>query len=430
MTKPLKIAIAGLGTVGVGVVKLLQQEGDLLAARCGRPLELIAVSARSKDKNRGVDLACAAWVEDAKALADTDADLIIELIGGSEGPAKALVEAALAKGKSVITANKALIAHHGAQLAALAEEHDAQLRFDAAVAGGIPIIDVMQHGVSANRFARVAGILNGTANYILTTMQKDGRDFDAVLKEAQELGYAEADPSFDVDGIDTAHKLAILTSLAYGTQPSLEHVSIEGIRSITARDMHYARELGYRIKLLGLSEQTEFGIMQRVHPCMMPADAPIARIDGAFNAVQLEGHAVGRVLLEGQGAGEGPTASSVVSDILQFARGEPLPAFTLPAGDLMLITAAHLTQLTSRYYLRLTVRDEPGVLAEITAICAREAISVASLIQHSSSAGEPARIVMTTHEASEAAMQNALASIAALDTVIKTPQLIRIQETV
>jgi homoserine dehydrogenase len=359
MTTPLKIAIAGLGTVGVGVVKLLQQEAALLQARAGRPLELVAVNARSKDKDRVVTFGDAQWIDDAQALADTDADLVVELIGGSEGVAKSLLEASLAKGKSVVTANKALIAHHGAALATLAEANNAQLRFDAAVAGGIPIIDVMQYGVVANRFTRVAGILNGTGNYILTTMQKDGRDFDEVLKEAQELGYAEADPSFDVDGIDTAHKLAILCALAYSTQPNLDAITIEGIRSVSALDMRYAAELGYVIKLLGVAEQTEYGIMQRVHPCMVPADAPIGRIDGAFNAVQLEGLAVGRVLLEGQGAGEGPTASSVVSDIVQIARGSQTHAFTLRAADLAPLTPAHMSQLQSSYYLRLSVRDEP-----------------------------------------------------------------------
>jgi homoserine dehydrogenase len=428
MTTPLKIAIAGLGTVGVGVVKLLQQEAALLQARAGRPLELVAVNARSKDKDRVVTFGDAQWIDDAQALADTDADLVVELIGGSEGVAKSLLEASLAKGKSVVTANKALIAHHGAALATLAEANNAQLRFDAAVAGGIPIIDVMQYGVVANRFTRVAGILNGTGNYILTTMQKDGRDFDEVLKEAQELGYAEADPSFDVDGIDTAHKLAILCALAYSTQPNLDAITIEGIRSVSALDMRYAAELGYVIKLLGVAEQTEYGIMQRVHPCMVPADAPIGRIDGAFNAVQLEGLAVGRVLLEGQGAGEGPTASSVVSDIVQIARGSQTHAFTLRAADLAPLTPAHMSQLQSSYYLRLSVRDEPGVLADITAICARERISVQSLIQHEHTPDGPAHIVMSTHETSEASMQKALAAIGALETVIQTPQMIRIQE--
>jgi len=425
---PLKIAIAGLGTVGTGTIKILQQDAKLLEQRCGRQIELVAVSARSKAKDRGIDLSKAQWFDDAALMADLDVDVIIELIGGSEGVAKTLVEKALARGISVVTANKALIAHHGQNLAKLAEDNNADLRFDAAVAGGIPIIDVMQHGVAANRFERIAGILNGTGNYILTTMQKQGRDFDDVLKEAQKLGYAEADPSFDVDGIDTAHKLAILTSLAFGTQPNLKAVSIEGIRSVTAQDMVYAHELGFTIKLLGIAENTEDGVLQRVHPCMVPNNAPIARVDGAFNAVQIEGHAVGRVLLEGQGAGEGPTASSVVSDLLQVARGSQTEAFTLPCSALIPLQVAQLSKLRSRYYLRLSVLDETGVLADIASICAREDISVESLIQREHSSGEPADIVMTTHETSEAAMQKALASIATLDTVIKTPQMIRIQE--
>lgn len=428
MTEPLNIAIAGLGTVGCGVVQLLRDEAALLAQRAGRPIELVAVNACNKDKDRGIDLSGVAWAEDALALATGEADLVVELIGGSDGVARQLVETALASGKAVVTANKALIAQHGAALAALAEAHGAALRFDAAVAGGIPVIDVMQHGIAANRFTRVAGILNGTANYILTTMQKDGRDFDDVLAEAQRLGYAEADPGFDVDGIDTAHKLAILTALAYGTQPDLAAVSVEGIRHITKRDMQYAAELGYTIKLLGLSERTEEGIRQRVHPCMVPLDAPIARIDGAFNAVQIEGHAVGRVLLEGQGAGAGPTASSVVSDIVQLARGESVPPLTLHSAALSALAAAPMQTLRGRYYLRLNLRDEPGVLAQITAICAREAISVESLIQHEHTPDEPARVVMTTHETNEAAMQNAVAAIGALESVLRAPQMIRMQE--
>lgn len=425
---PLRIAIAGLGTVGCGTVKMMQQDATLLQQRCGRPLEIVAVSARSKNKDRGINVENIQWIDDAAALADLEVDLIVELIGGSEGIAKTLVEKALRKGISVVTANKALIAHHGFALAKLAEASNVDLRFDAAVAGGIPIIDVMQHGVAANRFERIAGILNGTGNYILTTMQKQGRDFDDVLKEAQALGYAEADPSFDVDGIDTAHKLAILAALAFGTQPNLTAMSIEGIRSISAQDMTYAAELGFTIKLLGIAERTPKGVLQRVHPCLVPHKAPIARVDGAFNAVQIEGHAVGRVLLEGQGAGEGPTASSVVSDILQVARGSQTEAFTLPAGALVPLETAPLSTLISRYYLRLSVLDETGVLADIASICAREDISVESLIQREPAEGDPAHIVMTTHETSEAAMQKALASIATLATVIKPPQMIRIQE--
>lgn len=429
MSATLRIGLAGLGTVGCGVVKLLQQESALLQARSGASLILTAVSARDADKQRGIDLSGVAWESDATALATRDdVDVVVELIGGSDGIAKTLVETALANGKAVVSANKALIAHHGAALAARAETHQVGLRFDAAVAGGIPIIDVMQHGVASNRFTRVAGILNGTGNYILTTMQKTGREFEEVLSEAQALGYAEADPSFDVDGIDTAHKLAILTSLAYGTTPDLSSIHIEGIRSITQRDMHYAAELGYTIKLLGLSEITAEGILQRVHPCMVPSSAPIARIDGAFNAVQVEGHAVGRVLLEGQGAGEGPTASSVVADLIQLARGEAMSPLTVPASQLKPLTAAPISSLQSSYYLRLTVRDEPGVLADITAICAKERISVESLIQHEHTPDEPARVVMMTHETQESSMQNALRAMAGLSSVLKPPQMIRMQE--
>lgn len=427
MNKPLNIAIAGLGTVGGGVMKLLANDAALLEARAGRPLRVVAVCARDRSKARGINLGGVAWVEDATQLIEHDVELIVELIGGSEGVAKTLVESALNKGISVVTANKALIAKHGFALAQIAETHNADLRFDAAVAGGIPIIDVMQHGIAANRFERICGILNGTSNFILSTMQKHGRDFADVLAEAQALGYAEADPSFDIDGIDTAHKLAILTTLAFGTQPQLGAISIEGIRSISAQDIRYAADLGFTIKLLGIAEQTDNGVLQRVHPCLVPQDAPIARVGGAFNAVQIEGHALGRLLLEGQGAGEKPTASSVVSDILQIARGSQTEVFTLPAAQLVPLHAAQLSQLQSRYYLRLSVRDETGVLADIASICAREGISVESLIQREHTAEEPTHIVMTTHHTGEASMQRALTAIAALHTVTQPPQMIRIQ---
>lgn len=427
MNKPLRIAIAGLGTVGAATVELLQRNKDMLHSRSGRDIHIVAVSARSR-KDRGLDLSGIDWVDDPLQLcAREDVDMIIELIGGSEGIARELVEAALASGRHVVTANKALLAHHGIALARLAEANEAVLAYEAAVAGGIPVVDVLRHGLAANRFTRVAGILNGTGNYILTTMQRTGRAFDDVLAEAQALGYAEADPSFDVDGMDTAHKLAIITSLAYGTPVDLESVYIEGIRRITDDDMRYVDELGYTIKLLGIAQHTDDGILQRVHPCLVPKDAPIGVIDGAFNAVQLEGDAVGRVLLEGQGAGGGPTASSVVSDIVQLARGVRYPVFTVPAFALQPLAKANMANLTSRYYLRLTVRDEPGVLSEITAIFADEAISVQSIIQHGHAADAPAQVVITTHEAKESAMRNGLQRIASLASVVHAPQMVRIE---
>src|SRR5471030_414671 len=285
MNSPLRIGIAGLGTVGAGVVKLLAEHGRLLALRGGRPLKLVAVSARSKSKKRDIDLGKARWEKDAMALATArDIDVVVELIGGSGGIARRLVETALRAGKHVVTANKALLALHGAELAALAEKRGGILAFEAAVAGGIPIIKAIREGLVGNRVSRLYGILNGTCNYILTTMRETGRDFDEVLAEAQAAGYAEADPSFDVDGIDAAHKLAVLTGAAFGAKVNFAGIHVEGIRRVTAMDIQFAEELGYRIKLLGLARETKHGIEQRVHPCMVPLDAPIAHIEGVFNA--------------------------------------------------------------------------------------------------------------------------------------------------
>lgn len=427
MSAPLRIAVAGLGTVGAGALKLLEDNAELLQSRCGRSIEVVAVSARDASKDRGVDLSGVRWEQDPLALLESDAEVIVELMGGSEGAARGLVEGALARGKHVVTANKALVAHHGIALAQLAEKHHAVLAFEAAVAGGIPIIQTLRDGLGANRFTCIAGILNGTCNYILTTMQKQGRDFDDVLQEAQALGYAEADPSFDVDGIDAAHKLSILTSLAYGVPVDIHAIHIEGIRSISAADIAHARELGYRIKLLGIAQMTAGGVLQRVHPCLVRESAPIAAIDGAFNAIHLEGNAVGRVLLEGAGAGAGPTASSVVADIVQIARGAHYYPFTVKSDALVQASPAAIADMTSRYYLRLSVKDEPGVLADITAIFGKAGISVQSLIQHDHTPDTPARIVITTHDTKESAMQQALQQIAALATVLESPQMIRME---
>ncbi len=431
MTDAINIAIAGLGTVGAGTVAILQKQMTLLSARCGKTLALKAVSARDKSKDRGIALDDSViWVEDATQLAAMeDVDMVVELIGGSDGVAKMLVEAALKNGKHVVTANKALIAHHGVALAQLAEENKVVLAYEAAVAGGIPIISTMRDGVAANHIDRVMGILNGTGNYILTTMQKTGRAFDDVLKEAQDLGYAEADPSFDIDGIDTAHKLAILTSLAYGTPVTIDGMHIEGIRNVSANDIRYAAELGYVIKLLGITEEWGEGVLQRVYPAMVPAGSPIGVIDGAFNAVQIDGSDVGRLLLEGQGAGAGPTASSVVSDIVQIARGVTYPPFTIPSSHLSDKPMVAMDAYEARYYMRLKVRDEAGVLADITAICAKEAISVESMIQHPvASDDDDAHIVITTHKTKESSMQNALQQMAELTSITKRPHMIRMED--
>lgn len=428
MKKILRIGIAGLGTVGGGVLELLQCNKEIIESRCNATISVTAVSARNKNKAQKLLIDGIAWEQDALALAArNDVDVVIELIGGSEGIAKSLVETALKNGKHVITANKALIAHHGVALAALAEQHQVQLSLEPAVGGGIPILHAMRTGLGANRIARVAGILNGTCNYILTMMQREGRGFDEVLADAQKAGYAEADPSFDVDGIDAAHKLAILASLAYGAHVAFDKIHIEGIRAITAEDILYAAELGYRIRLLGIATQSEAGISQRLHPCLVPMDSPLGLTEGVFNAVQVEGDAVGRVLFQGRGAGAGPTASAVISDVIAIARGERYPVFTLPSTQMKTASIVPMHEHECGYYIRLEVADEPGVLADVTRIFAEEKISVQSIIQHEHNTALPAQIVITTHQTREAAMQRALSQIDALPRVVKPPMMLRME---
>jgi homoserine dehydrogenase len=398
MTRPLSIGIAGLGTVGGGVVAMLRQNADLIAARAGRPIAVTAVSARDRNRDRGVPLTGLRWYEDAVALAsDPGVDVVVEVIGGSEGPARALVEAAIANGKPVVTANKALLAVHGAAIAAAAEKANVALGFESAVAGGIPVIKALREGLAGNRITRVAGILNGTCNYILTVMRERGREFAEVLADAQKLGYAEADPAFDVDGIDAAHKLAILAALAFGRPVDFGAVYVEGIRRISALDIAFAGELGYRIKLLGLARQTEAGIETRVHPCMVPHTAPIARVDGVFNAVVAEGDFVGRVMLEGRGAGAGPTASAVVADLIDIARGRATPVWGAASGALTAAPSVPMEAHVGAYYLRLMVVDRPGVIADVSAVLRDAGISLESMLQRGRSPGEAVPVVLTTH---------------------------------
>jgi len=428
MTRPLSVAVAGLGTVGGGVLKVLRDNADIVTARAGRPIAVTAVSARDRTKDRGVSLGGLRWYDDPVALAaDPAVDVVVELIGGSDGPARALAEATIAAGKPLVTANKALLAVHGAELAAMAEERGVPLAFEAAVAGGIPVIKSLREGLAANRISRVTGILNGTCNYILTQMRERGREFADVLADAQKLGYAEADPSFDVDGIDAAHKLAILAALAFGRPVAFDAVYIEGIRRISALDIAFATELGYRIKLLGIARQAETGIETRVHPCMVPVAAPIARVDGVFNAVVAEGDFVGRVMLEGRGAGEGPTASAVVADLIDIARNRTTPVWGAAAAALSAAPSVPMSAHVGPYYLRLMVVDRPGVIADVTAVLRDLGISLESMLQRGRSPGEAVPVVLVTHETRESAMTDALARIAALDTVMEAPTLIRIE---
>jgi homoserine dehydrogenase len=423
---PLKIAIAGLGTVGGGTVRLLHKQAEVLAARAGRPLRLVAAAALTRPADlplEGVD-----FHDDARRMArEADYDVLVELIGGAGGIALDLVRTALERGRSVVTANKAMIAHHGTELARLAEARGVALGFEASVGGGIPVIKSLREGLAGNRVGRVMGILNGTCNYILTQMRDSGRDFAEVLAEAQALGYAEADPTFDIDGIDTAHKLAILASLAFSMPVDIARVSCEGIRHISALDIRYAEELGYRIKLLGVASRGESGVETRVYPAMVPLSFPLAHVSGVFNAIVTEGDFVGRTVLEGRGAGAEPTASAVVADLMDIARGRVTPTFGVPVAMLAALPAAPSGAHRSAFYIRLTVRDEPGVFADIAAALRDEKVSMEQVIQRGRAPQGTVPVVMTVHETDEASMARAVARIAALSSVAEPPRLIRIE---
>jgi homoserine dehydrogenase len=424
MAEPLRIALAGLGTVGAGVVKLLAANRDLIARRASRPIEIVAVSARNRSRDRGIDLGQAAWVDDPVALArHPGIDAVVELIGGSDGPALALAQASLAAGKAFVTANKAMIAHHGLELARAAEQAGLALKYEAAVAGGIPVIKGLREGAAANEISRVYGILNGTCNYILTTMEGEGRDFTSVLADAQAMGYAEADPSFDIDGIDAAHKLSILASLAFGTRLDFASVETVGIRNVLSSDIDQARALGFRVRLVGLAESGAGGLFQRVHPCLVPVAHPLAHVAGSMNAVVAEGNFVGRLFFEGRGAGEGPTASAVVADLIDIARGEFGPAFAMPVESLAAQRRADAGDRIGRAYLRFAVADRPGVLAELTAAMRDANVSIESMIQRGEAPGGGVLVVMTTHEGPERNVAASLAALAGSASLVGQPMM-------
>jgi homoserine dehydrogenase len=416
----MKIGIAGLGTVGGGVVKGLTAHGEKLDTRAGVPLEVVAVCDR--DEAKRAQFAIATKFDDIRALARSNADLIVELIGGENGAA--LVDEALRAGKHVVTANKAMMARHGARLAAIAERHGRALKFEAAVAGGIPIVKSLRESLMVYGVSAVRGILNGTCNYILTQMEATGRSFDDVLKDAQRLGYAEADPELDVGGGDTAHKLALLTALAFGIKPDLDAVSVKGIRAITPEDISFAREFGFRIKLLGVCKLTPQGIDQRVQPAMVPAGTPLADVDGVLNGVVVNANDAGPYFFEGRGAGECATANAVIADILDIGRGNVGPAFGIPAASLVTLSAAPAGSASSAFYLRFQVLDVPGVLAEIAGHLAKWRVSIESMIQRGRAPGEAVSIVMITHETTQESVESALKTIAGSDKVVAPPCMI------
>ena len=422
MTTPFKIAIAGLGTVGGGVVKALMARQDELSQRAGRPLLITGVSARDRAKARGFEIP--GWQDDPLALASGDADCVVELIGGEEGVARKLVETALANGKHVVTANKALLAHHGKALADLAEEKGVTIRFEAAAAGGIPIVKVLREDLIAHGVDAVKGILNGTCNYILSEMEASGRSFDDVLKEAQARGYAEADPTLDVGGGDTAHKLTLLASLAFGTAPAFDAIEVSGITHISADDIAFASEFGFRIKLLGVARRIGDRIDQKVHPVLVRLGSPLATVSGPHNAVLVDAGEAGSFFFSGRGAGEAPTASAVIADIVEVASGYASPVFGRPASGLTKLLPADGAAQVTPWYLRFEVLDKPGVLAAIAVELAKAGVSIESMIQRGRAPGEPVAIVMITHDAPQAAVASALKAIGASDKVRATPCMI------
>ena len=425
--KALKIAIAGLGTVGCGVIELLNQNRDLISKRAGRDIEITAVSARSKNKDRGFDISPYRWEDRPADLANLDVDVVVELMGGHEGEAYQLVRKSLEAGKSVVTANKALLAHHGIELARISKANAAPLLFEAAIAGGIPIVKTIREGLAANRIEKLYGILNGTCNYILTTMEDTGRDFSDVLKEAQEKGYAEADPTLDVDGGDTAHKLCLLSALAFGIAPDLSQLNVQGIRSITALDIQSAGELGYRIKLLGKAERVDDGrVLQIVEPCLVRKDFSLANVHGVLNAVYTFGNHVGPAFIEGRGAGGGPTASAVVADIIDLARGNTVQVFGIDSSEMGMSRSIGPEAKAGEYFIRLMVLDQPGVLADISSFLRDHKISIESLIQRGRDPGQPVAIIMTTHIARRGDIDQALDKVAELDSVTSPPLILQI----
>ncbi len=427
MADHLNIGIAGLGNVGAGVVKLLHGNADLIARRAGSPITVTAVSARDRSRDRGVALDGIAWVDDAAELAARDdVDVVVELVGGSDGPALTLARRTLTAGKPFVTANKALLAHHGLELAQLAESRGMPLKYEAAVAGGIPIIKGLAEGAAANRIARVYGLMNGTCNYILSRMEAEGLDFAAVLADAQALGFAEADPSFDIDGIDTAHKLSILAALAFGARIDFAGVACTGIRAIASADIAQAAALGFRIKLVGLAEVQDGALFQRVHPALVPLDHPVATTMGSLNAVVVEGDFSGRLFFQGRGAGEGPTASAVVADLIDIARSDVRPPLVMPVSDLAALPRAAAGDRRGRYYLRLNVADRVGVLAEITAALRDAGVSIESLVQRGGSDAGDTMVVMVTHEAREADVLASLAVMAGSSSVSGPPVMMHI----
>ena len=426
MTEPLRLGIAGLGTVGTGVVRIVRRHADLLANRTGKRIEISAVSARDASKDRGVNLSSYAWENDPVTLAKRDdVDVFVELMGGSDGPAKAATEAALAAGKHVVTANKAMLAIHGQALAEQDEAAGLSIRYEAAVAGGIPVVKALTEGLAGNEITRIMGVMNGTCNYILTRMEATGQGYNALFEECARLGYLEADPNLDVGGIDAGHKLALLAAVAFGTKPDFEGITIEGIQRISLEDIRQAADMGYRIKLLGVAQRSARGLEQRMQPCLVPADSPLGQLEGGTNMVVIEGDAVEQIVLRGPGAGEGPTASAVMGDVCDLARGVHLPVFGQPATTLHTAPAA-IAGLPAPYYLRMTLQDKPGALAKIATVLGEAGVSIDRMRQYGHS-DSTAPVLIVTHKTTRAALDSALEAMQGTDVVTSNPVALRIE---
>ncbi len=426
MPEPIRLGIAGLGTVGAGVVKIVRQQAAMLEARAGRPIAISAVSARNRDKDRGVPLGDYAWEDDPVKLATrADVDVFVELMGGADGPAKAATEAALAAGKDVVTANKAMLALHGQALAEQAEAAGRTIRFDAAVAGGIPVVKALTEGLAGNEIQRVMGVMNGTCNYILTRMENAGLPYETVFEEANKLGYLEADPTLDVGGIDAGHKLALLASVAFGTQVDFAAMQIDGIERVSIEDIRQAADMGYRIQLLGVAQMTARGLETRMSPCLVPATSPLGSLENATNMVVLEGDAVGQIVLRGAGAGEGPTASAVMGDVMDIARGLRLPVFGQPAATLRKAQAAS-ARTPAPYYLRLNLQDKPGALAKVAAAMGEAGVSIDRMRQ-TQHEGTNAPVLIVTHKTTRDMLEAALAAFPATGVVADEPVSLRIE---
>ncbi len=434
MADALKVGIAGLGTVGASLVKIIQTRANELAVTCGRAIEITAITARDRNRDRGFDMSGMMWFETPEKLAaEADIDVFVELMGGATGAAADSVRIALERGLHVVTANKALLAASGVELATVAEEKGALLNFEAAVAGGIPVIKALRESLTGNTVSRVYGIMNGTCNYILTKMEKEGLSFAECLKEAQRLGYAEADPAFDIEGNDTAHKLAILTTLAFGTKIAADEIYLEGITNISIDDILAAADLGYRIKLLGVAQRTESGIEQRVHPTMVPHDSVIAQVDGVTNAVAIESDILGELLMVGPGAGGNATASAVLGDIADIAKSQPgaqrVPVLGTPAAALAPYQKARMRSHEGGYFIRLTVADRAGVFARVAARMAENNISLESIVQRPKPAqtDNSKTIILVTHATTEASIRKAVEGIKQETYLVGEPQVIRIE---